>query len=291
MTVENPTSRAQEIVENLEDIRTLPDVAIRVSQLASQENAEVRRIEELVRMDPVLVSRVLRMVNSAYFGLRNPVESISKAIIFIGLKNLRNLVVVDSLRGFFVEEDDDPHFSRRRLWRHGVAVGMSAQLIASRLYGSPGEDAFLGGMLHDIGLMVEDQAVPDLLRQSVGRYAVDENQTLQQCENDIIGTNHALVGECIAERWGFPEEIRDALASHHDVLRDWSTLAGLGAQVQIAEYVADVAGYPLVEGRIDLPSGIVESHIYERQEDYQILVDDLHGQIDRATAIYEERGE
>ncbi|MEQ8767313.1 MAG: HDOD domain-containing protein [Planctomycetota bacterium] len=288
MTVRpSPSVRAEELVDELTDIRTLPDVAIKVSQLASQENAEVRRIEELIRVDPVLVGRVLRMVNSAYFGLRSSVDSISKAIIFIGLKNLRNLVIVDSLRDFFIDDGNGDGFSRRRLWSHGVAVGMSAQLIASRLYGSPGEDAFLAGMLHDIGLMVEDQLVSDDLNEAIRRYAQDESSSLVTLEDELVGTNHTLVGECVAERWGFPEEVRDAISQHHDLFRNSEDLVELAVQTQIAEYVADVTGNSLVKNRIDSPAGIVETHITERIDDYQILVDDLHLEIQRATSIYD----
>lgn len=137
---------------------------MRVCQLLSKENSTIREIEEMLGLDPILVSHLLRMVNSAYYGIRYRIESISKAVVFIGLKNLRNLVVIDTMKDCFLRELEEPVFSRKHLWMHGTAVGVCAQMISRRLLGIMGEDAFLAGILHDIGMLVEDQMRADLFQ-------------------------------------------------------------------------------------------------------------------------------
>jgi HD-like signal output (HDOD) protein len=91
---------AEELISRFEEFKTIPQISMQVCQLLSKENSTIREIEEMLRLDPILVSHLLRMVNSAYYGIRYRIESISKAVFFIGLKNLRNLVVIDTIRHF-----------------------------------------------------------------------------------------------------------------------------------------------------------------------------------------------
>jgi HD-like signal output (HDOD) protein len=113
----------EEFISHFEEFKTIPQISLRVCQLISKENSTIREIEEVLRLDPILVSRLLRMVNSAYYSIRNRIESISKAVVFIGLKNLRNLMVIDTMKDCFLRESRDHCFRRS-------ASGCIAQLSA-----------------------------------------------------------------------------------------------------------------------------------------------------------------
>ena len=99
----------------------------------------------MLRLDPILVSRLLRMVSSAYYGILYRIESIAKAVVFIGLKNLRNLVVIDTMKDCFLRESEGPVFSRKRLRMHCTAVGVCVQMISRRFLGTTGKMPFWQG--------------------------------------------------------------------------------------------------------------------------------------------------
>ena len=98
--------------------------------------------EKIIEMDPVLVFRLLRVVNSPYYGLRQTVDSISRAVVIVGMNNIRNMVVVEALKDIFKKDSEADCFSRNRLWLHCAAVSICSQMISERIFGENGEDAF-----------------------------------------------------------------------------------------------------------------------------------------------------
>jgi putative nucleotidyltransferase with HDIG domain len=265
----------EELVSCFEEFKTIPQISLRVCQLISKENSTIHQIKEVLRMDPILVSRLLRMVNSAYYGIRYRIESISKAVVFIGLKNLRNLVVINTMKDCFLREPEGPLFSRKRLWMHCTAVGVCAQMISRRLLGTTGEDAFLAGILHDIGMLVEDQVRADLFQVVMQRYR-DQGHTILEDERAVVGTDHCTVGGLLATRWKFPEDVKQAIVEHHTVLTHEAHLTRLSAIVQITHYLADTTGYQEIPERLENPAGIVADHIKQRATEYRILLRFAH---------------
>jgi len=193
---------SDEIVKKFSDLKTMPHVAIRVTQLIGSEEATMQEFEEVIKLDPILVTRLLRLVNSPYFGLSNQVDSIAKAVVFVGMKHLRNLVAVEALRDMFKDREDSG-FSRRSLWLHCATVAILCEMIAKRIFGLPGEDFFLAGIIHDIGLIAEDQVAGDFLRKACEAYRPAENP-LVEYEREHIGTDHCRVGVSLIRGWGLP---------------------------------------------------------------------------------------
>src|SRR5688500_11331798 len=150
----------------IQDLATLPQVALKLCQMSTHEDSTLEEIEAVLRLDPLLVSRLLHLVNSAYYGLSQPVHDLKKAFLILGTRALRNLVLVDALKGYFLQKRTGGHVDHTQLWLHCVAVGVGAKLISRRLLGKAGEDAFLAGLLHDLGLLVEEQLAPDLFYQA-----------------------------------------------------------------------------------------------------------------------------
>ena len=104
-----------QLLKQFTRIETLPHVALRLSKLISDENITIRDLEEVIRLDPTLVLRVLRVVNSPYYGLKHRVDSIDRAVVFLGMKNLRNMVVTEALKNIFTIGPHEELFSRRQL--------------------------------------------------------------------------------------------------------------------------------------------------------------------------------
>ncbi len=272
-----------DIVKKFSDLKTLPHVAIRVTQLIGSENATMQDFEEVIKLDPILVTRLLRLVNSPYFGLSNQVDSISKAVVFVGMKHLRNLVAVEALRDMFRDREGSD-FSRRSLWLHCATVAILCEMIAKRIFGLPGEDFFLAGIIHDIGLIAEDQVAGDLLRKACDVYDPAKN-ALVEIEREYIGTDHCRVGAAMARDWGLPAGVLKAIRFHHDQERAVEVKTDLGI-LMIAEYFAGRMKYSTLPGRVESLPPVLVGHVKSRMADYKVIVRDLPDEMSRAKELY-----
>lgn len=278
---------AQSLLKRFNDSRTLPHVALRLSKLFSSEGSRIQEFESLIKMDPVLVSRLLRMVNSPYYGIREKITSISRAIVFIGMKNLRNIVVIEGLKETIQGVGPKQGFSRKRLWLHCVAVSICCQVIVERIFGQRGEDAFLCGILHDIGLIVEDQIVPDLFAGTC-QAATADSKPFPLIEKEIIGTDHCEVGALLAQTWNLPEEVCKGIRKHHTV--DETTLPGsLIGITQLAEFMASKMGYGGLGDEASKMSRPLDDHIRDNLQEYQLLAKDIPDKLAMARDLYEHQ--
>lgn len=277
---------AREIVRKFSEMQTLPHVAIRVTQLVNDNNSTMQDFEEIIKLDPVLVSRLLRLVNSPYFGLAQKVGSISKAIVFTGMKQLRNLVAVDALRNMF--QGDDKDFSPSQLWLHSSTVAIIAEMIAKRIFGTDGEDVFLAGILHDIGLIVENQVAGERLREACAAFREGQGGLID-CERMAIGADHVEIGGLLARNWGVSPEVLASITAHHGSSQHRS-LASIGSILQLAEFMAAKMGHPAVPGPVQpLPSGLAR-HVQERMADYRIIIRDIPAEMAKAKDLYGQEG-
>jgi len=274
---------AKDVIKKFSDIKTLPHVAIKVAQLANDENSTLHDFEEVIKLDPVLVTRLLRLVNSPYFGLAQQVESIAKAVVFCGMKQLRNLVAVEALRSMF--KGGDEQFSRERLWLHSATVAILAEMIAKRIFGQEGEDVFLAGIIHDIGLVAEDQVVGGELREACA--AVRQGKgSLVQCEKERIGTDHCEVGAGLARDWKLPEEVLKAIKYHHETTRK-VPLGSITSIILLAEFMAAKMKYtPVPDAAVEpLPESLAR-HVKNMMANYKIIIRDLPGEMAKAKELY-----
>ncbi|MDR9501785.1 MAG: HDOD domain-containing protein [Desulfurivibrionaceae bacterium] len=276
---------AKTLVHKFNDLKTLPHVAIRVTQLVNSEAATMKDFEEIIKLDPILVIRLLKLVNSPYFGLVNKVESISKAVVYIGMKNLRNMVAVEALRNLFTD-DDNQEFSRRHLWKHCATVAILARMIAERLFGLAGEDEFLAGIIHDIGLIIEDQLAAQELRE-VARLYRSGTKVITRYEDEIIETNHCKVGGLLVFNWNMPPEVVEAIKKHHDQEKAYP-IPSITSILHIAEYIASRVNCGAVQGRQDPLPPYLTTHMKSRMADYKVLIKDFPAEMAKAEELYRE---
>ncbi len=276
---------ARELVKKFSDMKTLPHVAIRVTRMINSESTTMQDFEQVIKLDPILVMRLLKLVNSPFFSLANKVDSISKAVVFIGMKNLRNLVAVEALRDLFKSKGKEDGFSRQNLWMHSATVAILAQMISNRIFGIEDEDVFLAGIIHDIGLIVEDQLVGDLLRQACA-LTVAEKKPLIESEGEIIETNHCKVGNLLCFEWNLPDEVLKAIKFHHrhDIKYPIPSVISI---LQLAEYIAEKMKYGAIPGYVAPLASYLVPHVKERMMDYKILIKSLPEEMAKAKELYE----
>ena len=279
---------AEQLVRKFSDTKTLPHVALKVSQLVNDDNSTMKDFEETIQLDPILVTRLLRLVNSPFFGLAKKVEAIDKAVVFVGMKNLRNLVAVEAIRDLFTDDDPRQGFSRSNLWLHSATIATLADMIGKRIFGDSREDLFLAGIVHDIGMIVEDQVAGDLLRKACQLYQPG-SKPLVDCEREIIGADHCSVGGLMAKEWHMPDDILQAIRFHHDQKKPLK-VGSVASIIQLAEYIAGKMKFSAIYGKADpLPPNLVK-HVKGMMANYKLIVRDLPGEMAKAKDLYDPDG-
>lgn len=283
----SPMMDAKSIVRRFSDTKTLPHVALRAARLVNEERATMHDFEEVIKLDPVLVARLLRLVNSPYFGLARKVESISKAVVFCGVKQLRNLVAVEALRSMF--KGEDRRFSREQLWLHSATVAILAEMIAKRIFGLAGDEAFLAGIIHDVGLVAEDQVAGEELRLAADDLRLGKG-SLIECERGRLGTDHCEVGLLLAQEWKLPTEVLKAIQFHHDPEKKFA-IPSLSAIIVLADFMASKMQHNPVPGAPvpALPPSLAR-HVKGMMVNYKIIVRDLPAEMAKARELYHSDG-
>lgn len=276
-------STAQQLIDKFADIHPLPHIVSTVARLINDPDSTVKDLEDVIKMDPILVSRLLRLVNSPYYGLMQKVDSIGRAVAFLGMKNLHNLVVADALKNIFIGVETDQLFSKKRLWVHCAAVAILSKMIAERIFGISGDDAFLCGILHDFGLLVEEQ----LYQEDFQRICSLSNSTttLLAMEQQTFGTDHGQICRHMTLAWNMPLAIQQAIGDHH-LLRDDIQPVSLTGIVQIAEFISGQLGMAtLPEMTMEISPPLIK-HLQDYTDEYTVLIEDFPDEMGRAQALY-----
>lgn len=218
------------------DIATLPEVTVKIIEIVEDPNSTARDLHNVIKNDPALSAKVLKVVNSAFYGLPGQIGSVDRAIVLLGMSAVKNIAVAASIARLFKTGRVSDQFTAKDLWRHSVGVGVAARLIA-KAAGHPAglDEIFLAGLIHDIGILVERQAYPDKLVEAANRCAAGEG-SFRQLEQLVIGADHQAFGDALTTKWKFPRHLRAAVGFHHAPETLSAELQKLGYTV----YVADV---------------------------------------------------
>lgn len=214
--------RVELILQQLEELPTLPAIALKVLEATSSEDSSAADVVQLITSDVSLTARVLQLVHRSEMGVRGTVNTVERAVVLLGFAAVRSAVLAISIFETFrsAKPSESGHFSREEFWKHSVAVACCAELLAGELNQTYGRDsgidageAFVCGLLHDMGKVALDAMLPksfakvveaaDLLRGNIA-----------DLERTIIGLDHMVVGKRLAEKWQLPATIRDCIWLH-----------------------------------------------------------------------------
>ncbi|HEY7086488.1 MAG TPA: HDOD domain-containing protein, partial [Tepidisphaeraceae bacterium] len=215
--------RVELILQQLEELPTLPAIALKVLEVTGREDSSADDVVKLISSDVAMTTRVLQLVHRADLGIRGEVNTVDRAVVLLGFAAIRSAVLAISI--FETFRPDKPttgagHFSREEFWKHSVAVACCAELLAQELHATWGRgcgidhsEAFVCGLLHDMGKVALDAVLPksfskvveaaDLLRGNIA-----------DLERTVIGLDHMVVGKRLAEKWQLPATIRDCIWLH-----------------------------------------------------------------------------
>jgi putative nucleotidyltransferase with HDIG domain len=210
---------AQEIFDEIDQIPALPRAASQVMQLTRDPDCSADRLSHVISADQGLTANLLKLCNSAFYGLPRTIGSVKQAIMYLGFHTVRTLVLTSSLFDMFRNQPGGYGFEPGGgLWKHSLATALSAQLLARRIQPALTETAFTAGLLHDLGKLVLIRRFRDSYF-TVEERVIREGIPLTAAERDVIGYDHAFVGGKIADRWAFPRDLSAAIALHHEPAR------------------------------------------------------------------------
>ena len=204
---------AEDLIAGVDDLLSLPDAAIRLNAVLTDPDTSANEITDIVSLDPALAARVLRAVNSAYFGLRGRVDTISKAITMIGTSELHSLVLATSAAIAF-KNISSKLIDMESFWQHSVRAALAARGFAeSSSLRRHRERVFLAALMHDVGQLVIYHQLPDVSVRIL--QAVKTGRAQDEVEHELLGFTHAEVGALLLERWNLPQSLTMPVRFHH----------------------------------------------------------------------------
>ena len=231
--VADPRTRVQELLKKVTTIATLPEVTAKIIATVEDPRSTAAQLHQIVSHDPALVTRILKVVNSAFYGLPGQIGSVERAIVLLGLNAVKNIAVAASIGQLFKGGKLCEGFVVRDLWTHCIAVGVAARDIAKQMALPIADEAFLAGMIHDIGLLISLQTAPEKLREVCN--AAKKGGDFCETERRIIGLDHQQLGMGLAEHWKFPRSCQLVAGYHHQP----QSLADQSRHLVMLVHVAD----------------------------------------------------
>jgi putative nucleotidyltransferase with HDIG domain len=207
-------ARLRETIEGITDLPTLPVVVSRITGQIANPATSAADIGRLIEQDQALTGKVLRLVNSAYYGFPKQIRSVQHAVVILGFNKIKTIIITASVFGAFRGRPQGG-LDLRRFWQHALGVAIASKAAAEQFGAAHmAEDAFVGGLLHDVGKIVMDQYHPNIYGPIV-KYANDKGILLVDAEAEVMGLTHAAVGEWMTEKWKLPPVIVNMVSDHH----------------------------------------------------------------------------
>lgn len=222
------------------DVASLPAAAEKVLRITEDENADSGELCEAIQNDPVLVARILRRLNSSYYSLSQKISDLKTAVSLLGLREIRNLALTVFVSRSFEGGAVHGTYRRESLWAHSVGVAVASRLVA-RVCGLAGcEEAYIAGLLHDIGLILIDQTLQRHFHKLID--SINEQTPTHIVESRMLTFDHAMLGGFVARRWNFPDNVADAITFHHQPWCYTGSHKELVNVVAVANYLCSRAG-------------------------------------------------
>lgn len=236
----NKELRTLKILNEIRNLPSIPKVMFEVTKILKNNSTSTYELIGAISKDQGLTTKILAVANSPFYGLQRRVSSLEFAIMVLGNEEIKSIVIALSLSGAIKIESSE-NFNYNDFWYHSLVVGSAAKEIARYLgHLDIATDAFIGGMLHELGIQVMYKYFPNEYNEIAER-AKTENSDFADLENEILGMTHEKMGRFLAEKWGLPEELSDAIGNHHQPgLSKGNNL--IPAIVHLADYMTQKFG-------------------------------------------------
>ena len=234
-TVDN--QHIQQLIQHeLKELPTLPAVVLGIMQTANDPNTSATNLKELIMTDQAFAARILRLVNSPYYGFSGKITTITHAIVVLGFNTVRNLAASLGVSKGFGVAPAPTALDLNAFWAHSVATACAASVVGRRksLSAKVLEEVFIGGLLHDLGKLFLDRYLPDQYGNTI-LFASENNCSIWEAEKECLGISHTEIGKQVAEKWNIPTATTAMIAYHHE--------PGLSEEYMVSTGIVHAADY------------------------------------------------
>jgi putative nucleotidyltransferase with HDIG domain len=264
---------------------TLPDIAIKIMQMTADLNTDLGDLTKVIEADASLAASLLRTVNSAATGLRRRINTLPEAVGFLGFSRVRDMATSASVSKMFQSGKKIGPYDRSVLWRHLVTVGLCTRMLAHQCKMVDAESGYLAGLLHDMGVILEDQYDNGNFSKMI--LALQDGDSLVAAEKACLGYDHTVLGGRMATEWKFPDVIRGAMRFHHASHAYQGEGAGIVRCVEVANYICTARGITSTGLKLATSRFDVFNLLDTSKEALRELLGDLDAEVDRHKSILE----
>jgi len=204
----------EKIILKSVDLPTMPHVAAKTMQLLSDPKVSTNDLQKIISSDSVLAANILKISNSALYGCSREIKTLSQAVVVLGFRTLRNIVISASTSAMYRRKGQNFSLKDKILWEHSICCSIGALVIAKKIKYPEPEEAFIAGLLHDIGIIVLDNSLGETYVEIL-KEAFNSDNSLINLELNHIGFGHHQVGYIIIRNWNFAKILQDAVGHHH----------------------------------------------------------------------------
>ncbi|HUN80092.1 MAG TPA: HDOD domain-containing protein [Phycisphaerae bacterium] len=266
------------VIADVGEIATLPEVTVKIIQVVENPKATARELHEIIRVDPALSARILKVVNSAFYGLPGQISNMDRAIVLLGLSAVKNIAIAASMTQMFNSGTQVEGFNGNDVWKHSVSVAVGCRLLTAAQGRPAVEESFLAGLIHDMGLLVERQMFAKQLGEVIKK-AGEGQASFCELEQQIIGADHQAFGMALATKWRFPSVLCTAIGYHHKPMQ----VAQANRELSVLVHLADV-----LAARASL--GFTATAVNDSYDDEMLAVVNLsQGDLDEVSAKLPEQ--
>ncbi|MBD3315535.1 MAG: HDOD domain-containing protein, partial [Chitinivibrionales bacterium] len=216
MTQKSPNpERIRRITESIIGLPTLPTVVSKMIELVDNPKTSAGSLARLISTDQSLTARILKLANSAYYGFSREISTVNMAIVVMGFNAVKDMGLSLSVFDIFKNSTNFRHFDITKFWEHSVGCGVASKMIAHRYHHSIAGEAFVAGLLHDIGKVILNQYAHAEFVEIMNRVTMGE-ESFDDAELNVTGTHHGEVGGWLADKWRLPSAISESIRRHHN---------------------------------------------------------------------------
>lgn len=276
------------IINRVDELPEVPQIAFRAIQLLNNPDTDVSSLAEVISSDQALTAKVLRLCNSAYYGLPRKVTTVSEAVLIVGFSSIKSLVLMITTQSTMNKGLLGYKIGPGEFWRHSIGTAETARILATHIRYEKPEECFIAGLIHDIGKMVLNQhALPEVYRAT--NLSQKESQPVHVAEQRILGFDHAGIGAALAERWNFPPVLVESIRRHHNfepffqegVLLPLPTIVGVSNLLGRAVDNGTPAHWALIEEQ----AGVIQEQIGLSLEQLQNLAPVIRRRIEETSEM------
>ena len=228
------------ILRTLDDLPAMPHVVQKAQGIMARPDSNIKELARVIELEQAIATRVLKLANSAYYGLSGKVSSVQHASVLLGYKALGDLISVAGISNLMSKDLKGYQLDSGDLWRHSIAVAFGSRIIANRKDTEFGNVAFFAGLIHDAGKLILDPYVYER-KDTFDEFMADNENTFVNAEKTILGFDHSEIASELCQKWKIPNDQRIAIKFHHNPSKsDGNELAFI---LHMADYIAMLNGY------------------------------------------------